>query len=328
MILRLFKLSTLLLILGFSPCANAASLEALVSSNESTRATALKDLEREFASQDPSGLESGYQRYGNDLLPYLYRSIGEYDDRNTRHALEALFHMALVHRMGSHSAPLSEELMAMFKELEHIPDPATYSPLKDVLILRLTESPYETTRALSAKVLAMSFGPIAEIEDLLFEQLINDRSRRVRRGIMEGVALLVTRAGYLGTEYLSVLRVRGTYSHFDKGVNVGGGSWLGILLPDQPVVYERRATGVTLDFTIDPVSEEEYVVHYRLYDLNEGTREAGESSLKGAISGQVEGRFGSTVNIDVEAIDIKIETTLFVEKNPKCLKRQILSCHR
>ena len=145
MTLKLFQVSTVLFVLGCFSCANAAQsddapLEALVSSDESTRKTALQSLEREFASPDPSGLKSGYQRYGNDLLPYVTRSISEYDDRNTRPALEALFQMAFVHRMRSQSAGMSEEVIAILKDLEHFPDPGEYEPLKGPLIRMLKES--------------------------------------------------------------------------------------------------------------------------------------------------------------------------------------------
>ena len=105
------------------------------------------------------------------------------------------------------------------------------------------------------------------------------------------------------------------------------GGWIGILLPGQSVNY-GRGTGVTFDFTIDPVSEEEYVLHYRWYDLYEGTKRASNSSLTEEMSGQLEGSFGAITNLDVETTDLRIETTVFVERIPKCLKKLISYCFR
>ena len=330
MTLKSFRLFVLSLVLGLFSNGNAdvgkdTHLEALVSSNESTRKNALMYLDREFASLGRTEPEPRYQSYGNDLLQYLYQSIVKYDDRYAHYAAKALFQMSWIHRIGSQTNSQSEEMAALLKDFEDIPNPADYGPLRDALILMVRESTYDSSRFWSAKVLGMSFGPSPEIEELLFGQLVKDRNKNARRGIMEGITHLVTRVGYSGSEYLSALGVRAKYSYFYKGASVADGGWNGVLLPDQSVMFER-GTGVTLDFTIEPVSEEEYDLSYRLYDLYE---EAGQTSnLKEKIVGQVKGNFGATLNLDIETMDLKIESTVFVERVPRCLKKQLASCFR
>jgi hypothetical protein len=144
---------------------------------------------------------------------------------------------------------------------------------------------------------------------------------------MEGVAHLATQAGYSGPEYLSVLGVHGTFSYVDESGYAADGGWIGILLPDQAVNYEG-GNDVTFDFTIDPISDKKYVLNYRLYDLHDGTKPASNSSLAEEISGQVEGSFDATVRLDVEATGLKIETTVLVERIPRCPKTKLLSCFR
>jgi len=307
----------------------AVHLEALVSSNESVRKSALMYLACELGVLCPTEPEPRYLTYGNEIFPYLYQSINTFDDRHARYALEALFNMSWIHRAYSprSNRELPEEMITWLEKYERIPDPSDHEPLRDALIRVLRESSYEISRAYAAKVLGMSFGSNSDLEEILFAQLVKDRKRRARRGIMEGIAHLVTRDDYSGVDYLSVLGVRARYSYYYKHGNVADGGWTEVLLPNQAVMFER-GTGVTLDFTVKPISEEGYILSYRFYDLYKGTRRSSPSPLKEDVVGQVEGNFGATLDLEVETTDLKIESTIIVERVPKCLKSRLSFCFR
>jgi len=297
-------------------------LEKLVSQDSKIRGDALRELSREFGSNN---VEPKYQNHGEKLFPYMYSIINNLKDPYAHNAVETLYYMSFYHELLKDDKFIKsdKELETFVEEYKHYPNPVEYKSFKSLLVNVLKESPDYRSRYWSAKVLANGFNPVSEIDELLLKQITKEKIYKVQRGIMEGIGHLSARKDYDGTEFLSGFGMKAGYDSFVDGRNAGGGSRNGMLLADQQVVFEGQ--NWELIYTINPLSDEKYILNYYLH---QNFKNSGRTLNELHNFGKVIGSYDMPLAFNVKKIHLKIEATLVVTRINKCLKKDLSYCYR
>ena len=286
-------------------------LEALISSNDEIRKSALLYLYKEFSYHQS---EPRYQYYGDELLSYLVRVINNLEDKYARHALKAIYQMSIFNeiKLRSNEFEKNKEYNEEFKELiskyNHYPNPLEYKPIKEALIKNLEDNPDHKSQSLAARTLIRGFTPIEDIEHVLLSQLLREKNRKTHNHIINGIQYLSNKQDYVGEEVLPVFHLDISYSH-----KYGSGHIRQTFIANQPLRIGGH--NWNLKFTFDSLTEKKYLFNYEIY---------GEEYYN---HGAQEGVFGDSLEFNFATKDNNIESTLVIEYFPECLKRYINSCH-
>lgn len=141
-------------------------LVALLDTEKTTARAALMEL---FTNK---GLNKKYNKYGNQILPYLTYVISDLDNSNASLPLGYLFDLSRLisvkKRRGLYRYADDKKFEAAVSAMrKDIPDLESYKPLRNILFDILANSPDNRNRTSSAFILTRAFEPSKDIEEAL-----------------------------------------------------------------------------------------------------------------------------------------------------------------
>ena len=144
-------------------------LAALLNTGKTTARAALMTL------YDNKGINKKYNKFGNQILPYLTYVISDLNNSNADlplgylNALSGL--ISIKKRRGLYRYADDKSFEALVNTLrKDLPDLESYGPLRSVLFDVLANSPDDPNRTRSAFILSHAFEPNRDIEEALVKQ--------------------------------------------------------------------------------------------------------------------------------------------------------------
>ena len=155
-------------------------LVQLVSEDEKLQKTAFETL---------LSSKTTYDKYGEQILPYVAYVISDLEKRNAKQALRFLFvasqHLNLKARRGPLAAVDEKALEVYMREIpENVPELEAYPPLKPILLHTFKNSPESGNRETAAWILVQAYDASREIEEALAMQIRDKRSGKVNMDIV------------------------------------------------------------------------------------------------------------------------------------------------